>query len=64
MQGRIKFYNEKKGYGFITDTEAGKDVFFHVTGLLEEVVQDEEVTFEIEQGDRGDKAVDVKKVDK
>ena len=62
MQGRIKFFNTEKGYGFITDTENAKDYFVHVTGLLEEVKQDEEVTFEITEGDRGLKAINVKKI--
>ena len=60
MNGRIKFYNEQKGYGFITDTEEGKDIFFHVTGLLEEVKQNEEVQYEVEVGNRGPKAINIK----
>jgi len=62
MQGRIKFYREDKGYGFITDLEeAGDDVFFHVSGLMEAVSKDDLVSFEIETGDRGPKAVNIKK---
>ena len=62
MQGKIKFYNETKGYGFITNTESGKDIFYHVTGLLEEVAAEDDVEFEVIEGDRGAKAINIKKV--
>ena len=60
--GRIKFFNLEKGYGFITDTEVAQDFFFHVSGVLEDVKQDDEVNFNIVEGDRGKKAIDVQKV--
>jgi len=62
MSGKIKFFNVAKGYGFITDTESAKDYFFHVTGLLEDVKKDDDVNFNIVEGDRGTKAIDVQKV--
>ena len=60
MKGTVKFYNEMKGYGFIAG-EDGKDVFFHMTALPEGVVvkENDNVTFDAEQGDRGPKAVNV-----
>ncbi len=62
MKGKIKFFNELKGFGFVTG-EDGKDYFVHSTGLVgtTALAKDDEVTFEIEQGDKGPKAVKVTK---
>ena len=63
MKGKVKFYDETKGFGFITSDEDGKEYFVHQTGLKEGVrLQDgDEVTFDVEEGDRGPKAVNVDK---
>jgi CspA family cold shock protein len=60
MNGKVKFFNESKGFGFIT-AEDGKDYFVHISGIEEGVNLEEgtDVTFEVEQGDRGPKAVKV-----
>ncbi len=60
MNGEVKFFNELKGYGFITG-EDGKDYFVHQSGLTEGLIirQNDKVTFDVEQGDRGPKAVNV-----
>jgi len=61
-KGKVKWYNESKGYGFI-EPEEGKDVFVHRTGLVdsyEGLEQDEEVVFDIKEGDKGLMAVNVK----
>lgn len=62
MEGKVKFFNELKGFGFITGDDE-KDYFVHQTGLGDGVrLKDEDrVTFDVEQGDRGLKAVNVKK---
>jgi cold shock protein len=60
--GTVKFFNEKKGYGFIIDDATSKDVFVHHTGLIDPITNDDRVTFEISEDERGKKAVDVKKV--
>lgn len=62
MKGTVKFYNEAKGFGFITG-EDGKEVFVHKTSLEAGVTlhEKDEVTFDVEPGDRGPKAVRVKK---
>lgn len=62
MEGKVKFFNDMKGFGFITGDDE-KDYFVHQTGLAEGVrLNDEDrVTFEVEEGDRGPKAVNVKK---
>lgn len=62
MKGKVKFFNRTKGFGFIA-AEDGKEYFVHTTGLNPDVSIDEgdSVTFEIEKGDKGPKAVKVSK---
>ena len=62
-KGTVKFFNEKKGYGFITK-EDGNDVFVHFTSIESEddfktLKEGQAVEFEVESDDRGDKAVKV-----
>ena len=66
QKGTVKFFNEKKGYGFITK-EDGNDVFVHFTSIESEddfktLKEGQAVEFDIESADRGDKAVNVKLV--
>ena len=56
--GTVKFYNETKGFGFITD-ENGTDVFVHATGLIDEIKEKDSVTFEVTEGKKGLNAVNV-----
>ncbi len=60
MNGRVKFFNEGKGFGFI-EADDGKEYFVHQTGLNEGVVlhENDNVTFDVAEGDRGPKAVNV-----
>jgi len=62
MKGTVKFFNNVKGFGFIAG-EDGKEYFVHQTGLKEGVSlnENDSVEFEVEQGDRGPKAVNVSK---
>ncbi len=61
MKGEVKFFNDEKGFGFITG-EDGKDVFVHSSALEGiSVTEGDSVEFEVEQGDKGPKAVKVKK---
>ena len=58
--GKVKFFNEEKGYGFITDVATGKDIFVHVTGLMvEKLEQGEAVSYEEEDGKKGKIAAQV-----
>lgn len=59
-QGTVKFFNDSKGYGFVKDSEDGKEYFMHVTGLVDEVKENDEVTFELQEGRKGLNAVNVK----
>lgn len=59
--GKVKFFNATKGFGFIIDS-GGKENFVHATGLIDEVTQDDEVSFELVDGKKGPNCVNVKKI--
>ena len=59
MRGTVKFFNEEKGFGFIMDTN-GKEYFTHVSGLIDEVKENDNVEFELTEGRKGENAIDVK----
>ncbi len=61
MKGTVKFFNERKGFGFIAG-EDGKEYFVHQTGLKEGMIlhENDSVEFDVEEGDRGPKAVNVR----
>jgi CspA family cold shock protein len=56
--GTVKFYNEAKGFGFITD-ETGTDVFVHATGLNNKIKENDLVSFEVTEGKKGLNAINV-----
>lgn len=58
--GIVKFFNESKGYGFITDNETKKEYFVHVSGLIDQVKENDEITFDLKEGKKGLNAVDVR----
>ena len=60
--GKVKFFNERKGFGFIVDDETQHDDLVHATGLSEKVNENDLVSFEIAEDKRGKKAIDVKKL--
>ena len=59
--GVVSFFNEAKGYGFIKDLQTQESVFVHINGLTEPLKENNMVTFETEQGQRGLSAIKVKK---
>ncbi|MVN91182.1 cold-shock protein [Mucilaginibacter aquatilis] len=60
-EGTVKFFNTEKGFGFISQN-GGDDVFVHSTGLIDQVRENDQVTFEVEQGRKGPNAVNVRVV--
>jgi cold shock protein len=62
MQGTVKFFNEAKGFGFITPSDSKTDIFVHVSGLLDEVRENDEVKYEVENGKKGLNAVKVERM--
>ncbi len=60
--GTVKFFNDTKGFGFITPDEGGKDVFVHANGLIDEINEGDKVSYDVEEGAKGLSAVDVKVV--
>ncbi len=59
-KGTVKFFNNAKGFGFIKDAESDNEYFVHVTGLIDEIKENDEVTFELTEGRKGLNAVNVK----
>ena len=60
-EGTVKFFNETKGFGFISQTNGNDDVFVHNSGLMDNVRENDNVTFDIERGQKGLMAVNVRK---
>lgn len=59
-KGTVKFFNESKGFGFITEEGSGTDYFVHISGLIDEIKEGDVVEFELKEGKKGMNAVDVK----
>jgi len=59
-KGTVKFFNQSKGFGFVKDEESEKEYFVHVSGLIDEIKDDDEVVFDLAEGRKGLNAVNVK----
>jgi len=63
VQGVVKWFNEEKGFGFITPSEGGKDVFVHFRSIVGEghktLAEGQQVVFTVEQGQKGPQAANV-----
>lgn len=57
--GKVTFFNTGKGYGFIRDLETNESIFVHSNGLMDEINENDKVTFETERGPRGLNAIKV-----
>lgn len=60
--GKVAFFDTSKGFGFITDSETQEKHFCHVSGLIDEIAENDTVSFELEKGMKGMNAVRVKKL--
>ncbi|UCD60830.1 MAG: cold-shock protein [Flavobacteriaceae bacterium] len=60
--GTVKFFNNAKGFGFITPDEGDKDVFVHVSGLTEEISEGDKVSYDVEESPKGLNAINVEVV--
>jgi CspA family cold shock protein len=59
-KGTVKFFNDAKGFGFITEEGSNQEHFVHISGLIDEVREGDEVEFELTEGKKGLNAVNVK----
>ena len=59
-KGTVKFYNETKGFGFIKDSDSSKEYYVNSSGLEDKISENDEVTFDLEEGAKGLNAVKVK----
>lgn len=59
-KGTVKFFNSTKGFGFINEEGSGKEHFVHVSGLIDEIRQGDEVEYDLKEGKKGLNAINVK----
>ena len=61
-KGTVKFFNNSKGFGFITPEDGDKDVFVHVNGLIDDINEGDNVSYDVEESPKGLNAINVKVV--
>ncbi|SDW92504.1 cold-shock DNA-binding protein family [Lutibacter oricola] len=61
-KGKVSFFDTSKGFGFIIDTDSNEKYFTHVSGLIDQIAENDKVSFELERGLKGMNAVKVKKI--
>lgn len=59
QQGTVKFFNETKGFGFITPSDGGSEIFVHTSGLTDNIRENDVVNYDVEEGRKGLNAVNV-----
>ena len=59
-KGTVKFFNDAKGFGFITEEGSNEDHFVHISGLVDEISEGDQVEFDLTEGKKGLNAVNVK----
>jgi|TARA_B110000444_G_scaffold260857_1_gene309589 CspA family cold shock protein len=58
--GTVKFFNNNKGFGFITPDSGDKDVFVHANNLIDDITEGDKVSYELESTEKGPSAINVK----
>ncbi len=59
--GVVKFYNNEKGFGFIKEDNSSEEIFVHNSGLIDQIEQNDKVSYEVAEGRKGLNAVNVKR---
>jgi CspA family cold shock protein len=59
-QGTVKFFNTEKGFGFIKHNGSNQETFVHVSGLIDQIKENDQVEFDLQKGQKGMNAVNVK----
>ena len=59
--GKVKFFNERKGFGFIIEDGSNQDILVHVSGLIDRIKENDQVSFDVTEDQRGKKAINVKR---
>jgi CspA family cold shock protein len=59
-EGTVKFFNNQKGFGFISQNDNRNEIFVHVTGLIDEIRENDQVEYDVEEGKKGLNAINVK----
>ena len=62
QEGTVKFFNDAKGFGFITVKETENDIFVHTSNLIDDIREDDKVSFKVEQGQKGLMATNVRRM--
>jgi len=59
-EGTVKFFNNQKGFGFISQSDDRNEIFVHSTGLIDQIRENDKVQYDVEEGKKGLNAVNVK----
>jgi CspA family cold shock protein len=59
-KGTVKFFNNQKGFGFISQNDNRNEIFVHVTGLIDEIRENDQVEYDVQEGKKGLNAINVK----
>lgn len=62
QEGTVKFFNDSKGFGFIKHSDSDTETFVHVSGLIDEIRENDKVKFDLERGKKGLNAVNVERI--